>query len=195
MIKKNRIVVDYSLSVLERDKASKLIREYEKEHIKPYDSILFIKKAGVYVFAFAAIFNIIALVQPILDTSPGRSFFDADKILNIIVLSLFGFALILFEVYDVVINRAMKRRARLEQEDDESIQKVKLNRFFIESITNTASGKAYWKNIKNSYRKEGFIFIHMMNDRCVIIPERIFPSENEIAEVFGFIRTQMAANK
>lgn len=195
MIKKNRIVVDYSLSVLERDKASKLIKEYKKEYIKPYDFILFIRKVAVTIFAFAALFNVIILVQPILKTAPGGHFLDGDKIFNIITLGLFGVALLLFEIYDVVINKAMNRRAKLEQEDEETIRKVKLNRYFIESITNTESGKVYWKNIKDCYRKEGFIFIHMMGDGCVVIPERIFSSQREIAEMFDFIKMQITQNK
>ncbi|CAM6969920.1 hypothetical protein LEADMM068B1_16080 [Leclercia adecarboxylata] len=35
MVRKNRIVVDYSLSVLERTKASKLINDHKKEYLKP----------------------------------------------------------------------------------------------------------------------------------------------------------------
>lgn len=195
MIRKNRIAVDYSLSVLERSKASKLINEYKKEYIKPYDYIFVIKKVAVYIFVLAALFNIILLITLILKESPDGYFFERTKVLSIILLSLFGIALGLFKIYDVVINKVMIKQENIEQEDEETLQKVKLNRYFIENITNTASGKTYWKNIKDSYKKEGFIFIHMKNDQCIVIPERIFSSESEVAEVFDFIKLKIAQNK
>lgn len=195
MIKNNRIVVDYSLSVLERNKASKLINEYKNEYIKPYDYIFMIKKGAVYIFAIAAVFNILLLILLSLDTSSDGNFFERIKVLSIILLSLFGLALGLLKIYDVVIDNVMRKHESIEQEDKEILQKVKLNRFFIENITSTVSGKTYWKNIKDSYKKDGFIFIHMLNDGCVVIPERIFSSESEAAEAYDFIRLQLAQNK
>ena len=89
----------------------------------------------------------------------------------------------------------MQKQQRVGQEDQEPLQKVKLNRFFVETITPNASGKIYWRNVKDSYRKNGFIFIHMKNDNCVVIPERVFASASEAAEVFDFINEQIAQNK
>lgn len=195
MIRKNRLTIDYSLSVLERTTASKLIRDYEKEFIKPYKSVFIISKAALYIFAFAALFNLLVLVKLIMATPPEGSVFERLRLISIIVLCLFGIALILFKIYEAVNDRIMRKHETAEQEDHEMQQKVKLNRYFLEIITNTGSGKTYWKDIKASYRKKGFIFIHMLNDRCVIIPERIFSSENEIVDVFNFIESQMAHNR
>nr|WP_270094498.1 YcxB family protein [Leclercia adecarboxylata] len=89
----------------------------------------------------------------------------------------------------------MQKQQQAEQEDEETLQKVKLNRFFIENITNTASVKIYWEKVKESYRKGGFIFIHMRSDNCVVIPERVFASANEAADVFDFINAQIAQNR
>lgn len=195
MIRNNRITVDYSLSVLERTTASKLIMDYEKEYIKPYQSVFLIRKAALYLFGFAALFNFLVLVQLILTTTPEGSVFARIRLISIIVLCIFGISLILFKIYDTVNDRIMRKHEISEQEDQETQQKVKLNRYFLEVITNTGSGKTYWKDIKASYRKKGFIFIHMLNDRCVVIPERIFPSENERVEIFNFIELQIAQNK
>lgn len=195
MVRKNRIVVDYSLSVLERTKASKLINDHKKEYLKPYGYLSLIQKAAVSVLGVAALFTLITLLMLSLKTTPDAAFFARTRNFSIALLVLFGVALALFKLYDVLMNNIMKKHQRVEQEDPETLQKVKLNRFFIENITNTASGKIYWKNVKDSYRKGGFIFIHMMNDNCVVIPERVFASASEAAEVFDFINEQIAQNK
>lgn len=195
MIKKNRIVVDYSLSALERTKAGKLINDHKKEQLKPYGSLFLIHKAAVFVLAVAALFNFITLLQLSLQTAPDGDFLARTKMFSIALLVLFGVALALFKLYDVVMNKVMQKQQQAEQEDEETLQKVKLNRFFIENITNTASVKIYWEKVKESYRKGGFIFIHMRSDNCVVIPERVFASANEAAEVFDFINAQIAQNR
>jgi len=195
MIRKNRIVVDYSLSVLERTKAGKLIHDHKKEYLKPYGYISLIQKAAVSVLAVTVIFNVITLLQLSLRTTLDSDFLARIKMFSIALLVLFGVALALFKLYDVMMNNVMQKQQQVEQEDEETLQKVKLNRFFIENITPTASGKIYWKNVKDSYRKGGFIFIHMKNDNCVVIPERVFASASEAAEVFDFITLQIAQNK
>ncbi|MEB6379004.1 YcxB family protein [Leclercia adecarboxylata] len=194
MINRNRIVVDYSLSVLERTQAAKLINDHKKAYIKPYGSVSLIQKAALCVFAISALFNFLLLIQFSLKTAPDGAFIARMKTLSIILLVLFGVALGLFQLYDVLLKKIMAKHQRAEQEDLDTLQKVKLNRFFIENITPTASGKVYWKNIKESYRKKGFIFIHMMNDNCVVIPERVFPSSEEAVKVFDFIKLQLAQN-
>lgn len=195
MIRKNRIVVDYSLSVSERTKASKRIHDHKKEYLKPYGYISLIQKAAVAVLAVAVLFNFITLLVIGLKTTPDVDFLARTKMFSIALLVLFGIALALFKLHDVMMNNVMQKQQVAEQEDPETLQKVKLNRFFIENITPTASGKIYWKNVKDSYRQDGFIFIHMMNDNCVVIPERVFSSASEAAEVFDFITLQIAQNK
>lgn len=195
MISKNRIVVDYSLSVLERTQAGKLIHDHKKEYLKPYGYISLIQKAAVSILAIAVLFNVITLLQLSLRTTLDSDFLARTKMFSIALLVLFGVALALFKLYDVMMNNVMQKQQRVEQEDQEILQKVKLNRFFVETITPNASGKIYWKNVKDSYRENGFIFIHMKNDNCVVIPERVFASASEAAEVFDFINVQIAQNK
>ena len=195
MIRKNRIVVGYSLSVLERTQASKLIQDHKKEYLKPYGYISLIQKAAVPILAVAVLFNVITLLQFSLRTTLDSDFLARTKMFSIALLVLFGVALALFKLYDVLMNNVMQKQQPVEQEDVGILQKVKLNRFFVETITPNASGKIYWKNVKDSYRKNGFIFIHMKNDNCVVIPERVFASAGEAAEVFDFINVQIAQNK
>jgi len=195
MIRKNRIVVGYSLSVLERTQASKLIHDHKKEYLKPYGYISLIQKAAVAILAVAVLFNVITLLQFSLRTTLDSDFLARTKMFSIALLVLFGVALALFKLYDVLMNNVMQKQQPVEQEDAGILQKVKLNRFFVEAITPNASGKIYWKNVKDSYRKNGFIFIHMKNDNCVVIPERVFASAGEAAEVFDFINVQIAQNK
>ncbi len=195
MIRKNRIVVGYSLSVLERTQASKLIRDHKKEYLKPYGYISLIQKAAVAILAVAVLFNVITLLQFSLRTTLDSDFLARTKMFSIALLVLFGVALALFKLYDVLMNNVMQKQQPVEQEDAGILQKVKLNRFFVETITPNASGKIYWKNVKDCYRKNGFIFIHMKNDNCVVIPERVFASAGEVAEVFDFINVQIAQNK
>lgn len=192
MIRKNRIVVDYSLSVLERTQAGKLIHDHKKAYLKPYGYISLIQKAAVSILAIAVLFNVITLLQLSLRTTLDSDFLARTKMFSIALLVLFGVALALFKLYDVMINNVMQKQQQVEQE---ILQKVKLNRFFVETITPNASGKIYWKNVKDSYRENGFIFIHMKNDNCVVIPERVFASASEAAEVFDFITMQIAQNK
>ena len=187
--------MDYSLSVLERTKASKLIHDHKKEYRKPYGYISLIQKAAVSILAIAVLFNVITLLQLSLRTTLDSDFLARTKMFSIALLVLFGVALALFKLYDVMMDNVMQKQHRVEQEDEETLQKVKLNRFFIENITHTASGKIYWKNVKESYRKDGFIFIHMKNDNCVVIPERVFASASEAAEVFDFINAQIAQHQ
>ncbi|EFU7123717.1 YcxB family protein, partial [Escherichia coli] len=50
MASDNRYSINFTLSVLEKTEASKLIKEREKqEHIEPYGYILLIKKAALLV--------------------------------------------------------------------------------------------------------------------------------------------------
>ncbi|QGU13001.1 YcxB family protein [Leclercia sp. J807] len=135
------------------------------------------------------------MLQLSLQTAPDGDFLARAKMFSIALFVLFGVALALFKLYDVVMNKVMQKQQQAEQEDEETLQKVKLNRFFIENITNTASVKIYWEKVKESYRKGGFIFIHMRSDNCVVIPERVFASANEAAEVFDFINAQLAQNR
>ncbi len=195
MITKSRIIVDFSMSVLERTEAGKLIKAYEKACIKPYGSIAFIKRAAGYIFIFAAMFTILQMIMQIINVPHDDSMMARTRVINIVLLALFALSLALFNLYDRLLSKAMKKNADAEQTDDELAQRVKLTRYYVENITPSATGRVYWKHIKTSYRKGGFIFIHMRNDNCIVIPERVFTSESEAAGAVEFIHAQIAWRK
>lgn len=195
MITKSRIIVDFSMSVLERTEAGKLIKAYEKESIKPYGSMGFIKRAAGYIFIFAAMFTLLQMIMQIIDAPHDDSMMARTRVINIILLALFALSLALFNLYDRLLCKAMKKNAAVEQTDDELAQRVKLTRYYVENITHSATGRVYWEYIKTSYRKGGFIFIHMRNDNCIVIPERVFTSESEAAGAVDFIHAQIAWRK
>lgn len=114
---------------------------------------------------------------------------------SIIAFGLYALAVGVFYIYDAVMSRVAKKREAVEQQDEETEQTIKLNRCFVESVSVVTTGRVYWKNVKASYRREGFIFIHLLNDICFVIPERVLSSESEAAEVADFIRIQIARHK
>ncbi|KAA0600427.1 YcxB family protein, partial [Escherichia coli] len=46
-------------------------------------------------------------------------------------------------------------------------------------ICRAGSSKVFWNNIKKTYRKKGFLFIQTKENRCIIIPERVFKNGEE----------------
>ncbi|KFK93803.1 aminopeptidase N [Serratia sp. Ag1] len=135
------------------------------------------------------------MIIQIIDAPHGDSLMARTRVINIILLALFGLSLALFNIQEKLLIKAMKKNEAAEQTDDEIAQRVKLTRYFVENITNSATGRVYWEHIKTSYRKGGFIFIHMRNDSCIVIPERVFTSESEAACVVEFIHAQIAQRK
>ncbi|WP_235427891.1 YcxB family protein [Yersinia rohdei] len=195
MQSKHRIIVDFSLSLLERSEAAKHIKSYKEASFKPYRYIFLIKKASVYSFIFAIMFTILQMIMIILKAPDDGSFMARAKVISCILLALFGVSLALSIIYDAVLNRVMKKNQASEQADEELSQRVKLTRYYVENITPSVTGRVYWEHIKSSYRNTGFIYIHMLNDSCVVIPERVFASEDEVASAAEFILTQMAQRK
>ncbi|EJK7983607.1 TPA: hypothetical protein U2I11_004669 [Citrobacter koseri] len=195
MIEKSRIVIDLSMSVLERTEAGKLIKTYEKEYIKPYRYIDTIKKIAGYIFFFAATFTLIMMVIQIIGTQNDNGLTDQIRVLNIILLAMFGLSLLLFNIQDILLKKGYEKNETIEKTDNELTQRVKLNLYFIENITNSVTGRVYREHIKTSYRKGGFIFIHMRNDNCIVIPDRVFTSKRVVIEVADFIHAQIVQIK
>ncbi|ALR78899.1 hypothetical protein AO703_09445 [[Enterobacter] lignolyticus] len=115
--------------------------------------------------------------------------------MSIITFGLFALSVGVFYIYDAIMSRVAKKNETSEQQDESTEQKIKLNRYFVENISVVSIGRVYWKNVKTSYRKDGFIFIHMLSDACLVIPERALNSKTEAAEVADFIKMQIANNK
>ena len=192
---KSRAVFSFSLSVLERTKASQLINAHKDELIAPYDRVFLIKRAAILLVAAAALFTLLMLIMLSLKSSPDAAFMARVRLTSMILLGLFSAGGVLLKIYELLINKIMTRREPQEQKDGETLHKVKLNRYFIEHITRAGSGKTYWENIKESYKKGGFIFIHLRTNQCVVIPERIFTSPDEAAQTYDFIAAQIARHQ
>lgn len=192
---KSRMAFSFSLSVLERTRASQLINAHKDELIMPYDRVFLIKRAAILLLAAAALFTLLLLITLSITRSPDTAFMERMRHSSMMLLGLFCTGGLLLKIYELLINKIMASREPQEQEDDETQHKVKLNRYFIEHITRVASGKTYWENIKESYRKGGFIFIHLRSNQCVVIPERIFASPDEAAQTYDFIAAQIARHR
>ncbi|EAA8947142.1 YcxB family protein [Salmonella enterica] len=82
-----------------------------------------------------------------------------------------------------------------EKEDGEISVHLKINRFYIEQIQMPGSIKAFWNYTKKVYRGNGFIFIQRMDNRCIVIPERIFTSEDDIIKLYDYIKEQISKHK
>ncbi|EAQ4068320.1 TPA: YcxB family protein, partial [Salmonella enterica] len=88
MASDNRYSINFTLSVLEKTEASKLIKEREKqEHIEPYGYILLIKKAALLVLSFAALFDFIILFGLIALAPKDPDYVERAKFLSIITFT------------------------------------------------------------------------------------------------------------
>ncbi|EHY4982754.1 YcxB family protein, partial [Escherichia coli] len=56
------------------------------------------------------------------------------------------------------------------------------------------SSKVFWNNIKKTYREKGFLFIQTKENRCIIIPERVFKNGEETEKLYNFVKEQIAKN-
>ncbi|WP_283350887.1 hypothetical protein [Escherichia coli] len=48
--------------------------------------------------------------------------------------------------------------------------------------------------MKKTYRKKGFLFIQTKENRCIIIPERVFKNGEETEKLYNFVKEQIAKN-
>lgn len=55
--------------------------------------------------------------------------------------------------------------------------------------------KAFWNYTNKVYRENGFIFIQRMDNRCIVISERIFTSEDDIIKLYNYIKEQISKHK
>ncbi|WP_309267043.1 YcxB family protein [Escherichia albertii] len=76
----------------------------------------------------------------------------------------------------------------------ELILRLKINRSYIEQIMKIGSSRVFWNNIKKTYRKQRFLFIQTKENRCIIIPERVFKNEEETEKLYSFVKEQIAQN-
>lgn len=112
MIEKRRIVIDLSMSVLECTEAGKLIKTYEKEYIKPYRYIDTIKKIAGYIFFSAATFTLIMMVIQIIGTPNDNGLTAQIRVLNIILLAMFGLSLLLFNIQDILLKKGYEKKMK-----------------------------------------------------------------------------------
>ncbi|HCD5595137.1 TPA: YcxB family protein, partial [Escherichia coli] len=94
MASDNRYSINFTLSVLEKTEASKLIKEHEKqENIEPYGYILLIKKAALLVLSFAALFDFIILFGLIALAPKDPDYVERAKFLSIITFTLIAISI------------------------------------------------------------------------------------------------------
>lgn len=92
------------------------------------------------------------------------------------------------------MKKVMKSNYSSEIRDQELMLRLKINRSYIEQIMKIGSSRVFWNNIKKTYRKQGFLFIQTKENRCIIIPERVFKNEEETEKSYGFVKEQIAQN-
>ncbi|EEZ8069547.1 YcxB family protein [Escherichia coli] len=195
MASDNRYSINFTLSVLEKTEVSKLIKEHEKqEHIEPYGYILLIKKAVLLVLSFAALFDFIILFGLIALAPKAPDYVERAKFLSIITFTLIAISIGLLYIYDYLMKKVMKSNYSSEIRDQELMLRLKINRSYIEQIMKIGSSRVFWNNIKKTYRKQGFLFIQTKENRCIIIPERVFKNEEETEKSYGFVKEQIAQN-
>ncbi|EDQ1914848.1 YcxB family protein [Salmonella enterica] len=196
MASNSRYNINYTLSVFEKTEAGKLIKEHEKnEFIKPYGIIHILKKSAFIVLLFAAITNLIILLGLIFLTENDPGFLERARYLAITTFVLLTISIGLFYFYDFFMKKTMRNNHSSEINDTDLIIRLKINRSYIEQIMRIGSSKAFWNNIKKTYRKEGYIFIQREDNRCIVIPERIFIHESEINKLYEFIKVQILLHK
>lgn len=192
MVTQSRFTLDFSLSVLERAKASKLIKEHEKkETIQPYDSIFYIRKAAISALIIAVAIIFIMLITLTVRQNVDVPFMERMRLFSILSLCLIGVSAILFRTHDYIFNKITAKNNKKEQEDKNTSVKLKINRYYIEYIQENVSIKTYWSYIGNTYRKGGFIFIQAQNNRYLVIPERIFENNNDINKLYEYLKEQI----
>ncbi|HAG7956857.1 TPA: YcxB family protein [Escherichia coli] len=195
MASDNRYSINFTLSVLEKTEASKLIKEHEKqENIEPYGYILLIKKAALLVLSFAALFDFIILFGLIALAPKDPDYVERAKFLSIITFTLIAISIGLLYIYNYLMKNVMRSNYSSEIRDPELILRLKINRSYIEQIMKIGSSRVFWNNIKKTYRKQGFLFIQTKENRCIIIPERVFKNEEETEKLYSFVKEQIAQN-
>lgn len=192
MVSKSRYSVNFTLSVFEKTEAGKLIKEREiNEYIKPYGSLVFIKKTGLIILAFTALTNLILLLGLIFIAPDSPGFMERTRYFSVTILVLVSIVFGLLFIYDFLMKKIMKENNASEKCDDELEMKIKINRSYIEQIMRVGSCKCSWNIIKKTYRKNGYIFIQREDNRCIVIPERVFESQLEIEKLYGFVKEQI----
>lgn len=195
MVSDNRYSINFTLSVLEKTEASKLIKEYEKqEYIEPYNYILLIKKTALLVLAFAALFDFIILFCLIALAPKDPDYVERAKFLSILTFTLIAIFIGLLYIYDYLIKKVMRTSHSSEIQDQELMLRLKINRSYIEQIMKVGSSRVFWNNIKKTYRKKGFLFIQTKENRYIIIPERVLKNEEETEKLYIFVKEQIAQN-
>ncbi|EHG1205517.1 YcxB family protein [Salmonella enterica subsp. enterica serovar Paratyphi A] len=195
MASDNRYSINFTLSVLEKTEASKLIKEHEKqEHIELYGYILLIKKAALLVLSFAALFDFIILFGLIALAPKDPGYVERAKFLSIITFTLIAIFIGLLYIYDYLMKKVMRTNYLSEIRDSELMLRLKINRSYIEQIMKIGSSKVFWNNIKKTYREKGFLFIQTKENRYIIIPERVFKNGEETEKLYNFVKEQIAKN-
>ncbi|PHM36740.1 hypothetical protein Xmau_04103 [Xenorhabdus mauleonii] len=189
---KNRYKLSYSLSVLEIAKAHKVIKEYSKnEVIKPYGVFSWFRKLCLIGFGFACFFALLIIFDLTVKIDEGSDILIRMKNMGYIVFILLGASFLILISVDELEKFVMKKNDNKERDDQNRLNNLKLNRFYIENAHKDGSSKIFWTFIKKTSRKNEFIFIQSHNNEYIVIPNRVLPSEEEIQQLYTFIQSQI----
>lgn len=119
---------------------------------------------------------------------------ERAKFLSILTFTLIAIFIGLLYIYDYLMKKIMRSNHSSEIKDQELMLRLKINRSYIEQVMKIGSSRVFWNNIKKTYRKQGFMFIQIKENRCIIIPERVFKNEEETEKLYNFVKEKIAQN-
>lgn len=119
---------------------------------------------------------------------------ERAKFLSILTFTLIAIFIGLLYIYDYLMKKIMRSNHSSEIKDQELMLRLKINRTYIEQVMKIGSSRVFWNNIKKTYRKQGFLFIQTKENRCIIIPERVFKNEEETEKLYNFVKEKIAQN-
>ncbi|HBP8921380.1 TPA: YcxB family protein, partial [Escherichia coli] len=155
MTSENRYSIDFTLSVLEKNEARKLIKERKiNEYIKQYDSLNFIKKTALIVFSFAALLDFLILFGLITLASKAPDYVERSKLLSIITFIPMAIFILLLYTYDSLMKNTMRNNHSSEITGNKLMLRLKINRSHIEEIMEVGSYKIFWNYVKKHTVRE-----------------------------------------
>lgn len=196
---KNRFILNYSLSVLERNKATKLIKEYKKlEFTKPYEILYEMSMLSIYFLGLAFLLSIVYLALFVFHTDNMESLPEATTRLiktGLISSTLVILCILLFLIKTKLETFIINKRDPIEKESKELSLNLRINRLYIEQIRTNGSYKVYWSFIKKAYKKREFIFIQTQENDHIVIPIRVFITAEEFAIFYSFVQERMPQDR
>lgn len=190
---KSRYDIHYSLSVLELSRITKSINESRKiEAVKPYRMFINMRKLYFATAGIAIFLLFLSAVTLIFKTDN-----DVNNVItrlrnaNIFSFILLGASLAMLSITEKLEQFFMKKNEGKEQNSQENIRHLKINRYYLEEIGKFGSSKIFWSFIKRAYINKEFMFIQTYDNTYLVFPARALTSEEEFQQLFIFITGQI----